>query len=126
MSSQINIQEPFKRITAEEAKALMEQGGVHLIDVREPMENAQVRLVQRAQAEGQWSGPVHPRACVLVDEAAMQHLLQQARGGALRHAEPPRDLIHAQFRSLCREPLQDVDSRGQRAHLFHRVEHWSG
>jgi len=44
MSSQINIQEPFKRITAEEAKVLMEKGGVHLIDVREPLENAQARL----------------------------------------------------------------------------------
>lgn len=44
MSSQINIQEPFKRITAEEAKTLIEQGGVHLIDVREPLESAQVRL----------------------------------------------------------------------------------
>jgi rhodanese-related sulfurtransferase len=44
MSNQINIQEPFQRITAEEAKRLIEQGGVQLIDVREPMENAQVRL----------------------------------------------------------------------------------
>ena len=44
MSDQVNIQEPFKRITAEEAKALIEQGKAQLIDVREPTENAQMRL----------------------------------------------------------------------------------
>lgn len=44
MSTQVNIQEPFERVTAEEAKRLIEQGGVHLIDVREPGENAQVRI----------------------------------------------------------------------------------
>ncbi len=44
MSGQINIQEPFQRISAEEAKRLIEQGGVHLIDVREPGENAQARI----------------------------------------------------------------------------------
>lgn len=44
MSNEINIQEPFKRITAEEAKALMEKGSVQLIDVREAAESAQMRL----------------------------------------------------------------------------------
>jgi len=44
MSAQINIQEPFQRITAEEAKRLIEQGQVRLIDVREAGENAQVRI----------------------------------------------------------------------------------
>ena len=38
MSNQIDIQEPFKRITAEEAKTLLEKGGVQLIDVREKAE----------------------------------------------------------------------------------------
>ena len=44
MADQIDIQEPFKRITAEEAKQLIDQGGVHLIDVREQAELAQGRL----------------------------------------------------------------------------------
>ena len=44
MSSQIDIQEPFKRITAEEAKRLLDQGGVQLIDVREQVEYNQIRI----------------------------------------------------------------------------------
>jgi rhodanese-related sulfurtransferase len=44
MSNQIDIQEPFKRITAEEAKRLIDQGVVHLIDVREQAELAQGRI----------------------------------------------------------------------------------
>ena len=44
MASQIDIQEPFKRITAEEAKRLIEQGGAQLIDVREQMEWNQGRI----------------------------------------------------------------------------------
>ena len=44
MSNPIDIQEPFQRITAEEAKRLIEGGGVKLIDVREQMEWNQGRL----------------------------------------------------------------------------------
>jgi len=44
MSNQIDIQEPFKRITAEEAKTLLEKGGVQLIDVREKAEYDQGRI----------------------------------------------------------------------------------
>lgn len=44
MADQIDIQEPFKRITAEEAKALLDQGGVQLIDVREKVEYDQIRI----------------------------------------------------------------------------------
>lgn len=33
-------QEPFRRLTVEEAKALIESGGVHIIDVRTPEEFA--------------------------------------------------------------------------------------
>ena len=44
MSTQIDIQEPFKRITAEEAKRLVDQDGAKLIDVREQMEWNQVRI----------------------------------------------------------------------------------
>ena len=44
MSNPIDIQEPFQRITAEEAKRLIDQGGVHVIDVREAVENAQARI----------------------------------------------------------------------------------
>ncbi len=44
MADQIDIQEPFKRITAEEAKALLDRGGVQLIDVREKVEYDQIRI----------------------------------------------------------------------------------
>jgi rhodanese-related sulfurtransferase len=42
--SDINLQEPFKRLTPQEAKALIDQGEVHLIDVREVGELAQGKL----------------------------------------------------------------------------------
>ena len=50
MSTQVNIQEPFQRITAEEAQRLLAQGEVRLIDVREPAENAQVRIANSTLA----------------------------------------------------------------------------
>lgn len=48
MADQIDIQEPFKRITAEEAKQLIERGGVQLIDVREQVEYNQGRIANCA------------------------------------------------------------------------------
>ena len=42
--AEIDLQEPFKRLMPEEAKALIEQGGVQLIDVREAAELAQGKL----------------------------------------------------------------------------------
>lgn len=38
---QIKVEEPFKRISVDEAKALIDQGGYEVIDVREPSEYAQ-------------------------------------------------------------------------------------
>ncbi len=44
MSNPIDIQEPFQRITAEEAKRLIEQGSAKLVDVREQVEWNQGRI----------------------------------------------------------------------------------
>ncbi len=97
---------------------LFDQGIDGLVD---QIQDAEMGLIKGAQSECQGPRSIPPRPLVALDKAVEHHFAQESRDGAFRDVQAARHFRNAQFRTLGRKALKDVDAGFERAHQFHNV-----